>query len=271
MSLDIQAKESYRELLNFLRFFKHSGTPTIIGGWAVFLYNPYQGSVDIDVVGPSMGSTFKSIIDRYVVSNGYDLEPLDALGLSVTPIKRVRDKRGNIVAEIELDVATFEDLAASKFHENSDKGLPYGLCWETVNRREVHLEDCAFYIPSKTLLFLFKVKALRDRIYDLATKGPTMSARRVSWLRRKALKDKTDLLALFDEDPPRKPVVTEAIDSEIMGSIIGAHRLEFIIQSIEELAQDAQALAIYQHYNPRLDEKKVRDSIQIILHGSKKR
>jgi hypothetical protein len=47
--MDVQAEESYKELLRFLRYYRNFGTPIIIGGWAVYFYNPYFGSVDIDV------------------------------------------------------------------------------------------------------------------------------------------------------------------------------------------------------------------------------
>jgi len=52
----ILADHSYRELLSLLDwFYLHGPIPIIIGGWAVFFYNSYLGSVDIDLVGPSMG------------------------------------------------------------------------------------------------------------------------------------------------------------------------------------------------------------------------
>jgi len=58
-SFEVLAGESYKELLNLLEWFSHfSLVPTLIGGWAVFIYNSYFGSVDIDVVGPGMGGHF---------------------------------------------------------------------------------------------------------------------------------------------------------------------------------------------------------------------
>ena len=49
---EILAEESFEELKELLRWFSHSGpVPTLIGGWAVWLYNSYFGSVDIDIVG----------------------------------------------------------------------------------------------------------------------------------------------------------------------------------------------------------------------------
>jgi len=56
---EILAQESYNELLNLLDWFSlHGPIPTLIGGWAVFTYNSYLGSVDIDLVEPSMSGRF---------------------------------------------------------------------------------------------------------------------------------------------------------------------------------------------------------------------
>lgn len=71
--MDVQAEESHKELLRFLCYYRNFGTPIIIGGWAVYFYNPYFGSVDIDVVGPSMGGAFHDALDSYVHANGYSL------------------------------------------------------------------------------------------------------------------------------------------------------------------------------------------------------
>lgn len=45
-------EESHKELTEFVEWFnKHKGFhPIIIGGWAVYHYNPYFESKDIDVV-----------------------------------------------------------------------------------------------------------------------------------------------------------------------------------------------------------------------------
>jgi hypothetical protein len=58
-------RASYRELISFIRYFRHFGAPVIVGGWAVYFYNPYYGSVDIDIVGPSLREAFEEIIEGY--------------------------------------------------------------------------------------------------------------------------------------------------------------------------------------------------------------
>src|SRR5207245_5674465 len=42
------------------------------------------------------------------------------------------------------------------------------------------------------------VKARRDRLYDIRTKGATMNPARLAWLRGKVAKDGSDIIALLD-------------------------------------------------------------------------
>ncbi len=56
---EILAQESYNKLLNLLDGLSlHGSIPTLIGGWAMFAYNSYLRSVDIDLVGPGMSGRF---------------------------------------------------------------------------------------------------------------------------------------------------------------------------------------------------------------------
>jgi hypothetical protein len=65
-NLTLIARRSYQELLDLLLWFHHQGpTPIVIGGWAVYLYNSYTGSVDIDLVGPSMGGLFDATLESF--------------------------------------------------------------------------------------------------------------------------------------------------------------------------------------------------------------
>ena len=262
--MDVQAEESYKELLRFLRYYRNFGTPIIIGGWAVYFYNPYFGSVDIDIVGPSMGGAFHDALDSYVHANGYSLVPMDAMGLQVAPVKEIR-KKGTVVANVELDAATFEDPAAGRFHEHSKKELPFSLCWEEEYRREVMLaEDCVCHVPSKSLLLLYKIKALRDRSFDLMAKAATMPSRRVEWLRGKVVKDRTDILALLDPDP-RNPLIKESVDEAQIKIICTKCKIGFCLETLEQVADNKQALTKYQEYNPDLTGKKLRAIIDTLM------
>ncbi|MHA1712320.1 MAG: hypothetical protein ACTSUS_09775 [Candidatus Freyarchaeota archaeon] len=146
--LKVLIEESYSELVSLLKWFSLFGPiPTIIGGWAVYFYNSYFGSMDIDIVGPSHGGLFMDLIERYERAHGYEFIARNRLGLEVTSRKSVI-RNGKIIGYMEIDACTFEDPKPSRFHEDPDKQLPYSLTVEKRYRREVKLdEDAICYIP----------------------------------------------------------------------------------------------------------------------------
>lgn len=244
--------ESYRELINLLKYFRHFGSPTVIGGWAVYFYNSYYGSVDIDIVGPSMLGQFNSVLDNYVRDYKYTIIQLDDFGLQTTAHKDVfhGDEK---VGAIEIDAATLEEKEAIKFHEDRSKVLPYSLCADDKLRIEVTIEkDCFCYIPSKTLLLLYKIKAWRDRAFDVRTKGATMLADRLAWLQAKVAKDQSDIIAILDPSPSRK-VADGTIDTNVLKKICNDYNIDsLVLHSLEELRYSNEALKFYNR-NIRLE------------------
>jgi len=116
---EILVEESRNELLWLLKWFSRLGPiPTIIGGWAVYFYNSYFGSIDIDVVGPSYQGKFIDIIERYERTHRYEFTSKNMLGLEVASRKPiVREEQ--IVGYVEIDACTFEDPAPASFHEDA--------------------------------------------------------------------------------------------------------------------------------------------------------
>jgi hypothetical protein len=241
--------ESYKELINLLKYFRHFGSPTVIGGWAVYFYNSYYGSVDIDIVGASMQGHFNSVLDNYVRDYKYTIMKLDDFGLQTTAHKDVfhGDER---VGAVEIDAATFEEKEAIKFHEDRSKVLPYFLCADNKLRTELTIEkDCFCYIPSKTLLLLYKIKAWRDRAFDVRTKGATMLTERLAWMQAKVAKDQSDIIAILDPSPSKK-VVDGTIDTKMLNKICKDYDIYSLVrQSLEELRYSNEALKFY---NPNI-------------------
>lgn len=174
----ILAKHSYNELLALLKWFHKRGPiPIIIGGWAVYFYNSYLGSVDIDLVGYSMGGLFDQHLSTFERSQGYEEITTAPLGLGKTRRKTVKVNNAT-VGHIEIDACTYESDQKT-FHENPEKTLPYQLCSRPDYTTHLDLGNgLEAYIPRKSLLLLCKIKALRDRTHDLRTKGATLSTRR---------------------------------------------------------------------------------------------
>lgn len=172
----------------------------------MFFYNPYFGSVDIDVVGPSFNGEFDEIIEGYERTHGYEITKQDILGTQIVASKPIRSA-GVKIGDMEIDACSYEQPGVGEFHEGNSKTLPYALCENDGCKREITIaKDCVCYVPSKPLLTLFKVKARRDRSYDIATKGSTMNPTRLEWLRSKVAKDSSDIIALLDPTSREAPL-----------------------------------------------------------------
>jgi hypothetical protein len=233
-SFEVLAEESYKELLNLLEWFSHfSLIPTLIGGWAVFVYNSYFGSVDIDIVGPSMGGRFLDVIERYERAHGYEEVKSAGLGIEVAYRKPIT-RQGRVFGYVEIDICTFEADTGS-FHEDPNKKLPYRLCGNPKFVKNVAFnEKLAVYVPRKSLLFLYKLKAFRDRAFDLKTRGAIMSVERREWMQTKLEKDGADLIALLNPEPERY-VIKEELDFRLLKQLLEKQNLHFALESIKEL------------------------------------
>lgn len=240
-SYEVLAEESYRELLSVLEWFSHfSLIPTLIGGWAVFVYNSYFGSVDIDLVGPSMGGSFLSTIERYERAHNYEEVRLARLGIEVAYRKPIV-KKSELFGYVEIDVCTFEADVGS-FHEDSSKKLPYKLCGDPELVRRVAFDGkIVAYVPKKPLLFLYKLKAFRDRNYDLKTRGAVMSTERREWMRTKVEKDGADLIALLNPEPEQY-IVKKEFDFQLLNQLVEKHDLNFALESVKELPNRKKVL-----------------------------
>lgn len=225
--------ESLSELKRLAGWFdlQYGTTIIVLGGWAVFSYNPYQGSFDIDCVGPR--EPFYSQLDLYMSSHGYELKRRDRIGLTKFFAKPIAEQ-GSHIGDINIDACSFED--ENPFKENTNTRLPYGLCAKTeyIDRRQIN--STYVWVPTKELLFLYKLKALRDRTWIMVNEEPEPAER--SYIQGKMEKDKTDLLALLDPE-------YEPLDSWVLYGIIKDFELGFIIDTIRKLPNEQDAINNY--------------------------
>jgi|GEM_PF-359699 len=215
----------------------HGTTIIVLGGWAVFSYNPYLGSYDIDCVGPR--EPFYAQLDLYMSCHGYDLVKRDLFGFTKFFVKRIFEKE-SYIGDINIDACSFED--ENYYRENETKKLPYGLCGkeEYINRRQIN--GTSLWVPAKELLFLYKLKALRDREWVL--ENDKLKPGDLEYFQGKVAKDKMDLLSLLDprhgpQDPAR------------IFEIIGEFDLEFVVDTIRKLPNEQEAI---QNYGTKKEE-----------------
>jgi len=188
---DEMTTATYEELLRvggwFNRFVGYH--PVIVGGWAVFHYNPEGlGSRDIDLIFPDRAIKDR-LVNRYLLTSGYERERRSAFEEEYALVKVTA--RGT--ERIYLDVATTQD-------RNIVHGGRAELPWSLVFKHQTaaRFGDAEFYVPRPEVLLLLKAKAALDREHD------AKRAFDPYYLQQKAWKDYYDLASLlkvcrFDE------------------------------------------------------------------------
>lgn len=211
-----------RQLASWFRI-KHGLDITLLGGWAVYSYNPHVGSFDIDCLGPV--DLFTRQLNVYMHANGYVLEPESPFGAASETWKKYLVVDDRTIGAIQIDACDFD--FPNLFKEDPTKKLAYSLCLDKqlVKRRQIVGEY--FYVPIKELLLLYKAKAARDRRYVIDHErlpGDILESQR-----GKMLKDYSDLAALVD------PRYGGAIDGSLLGDLIRRSDISFMLDTISTL------------------------------------
>lgn len=156
----------------------------LIGGWAAWSYHRGVGSRDIDLIFPDE-RFMEAFLNRYYRENGYVWEGSLIEGAYRKP---VATSKGTFY--IEIDAAPMNK--GLPFHENHSIDLPYGLLRDHHRNWSLGREEVMIATPD--LLLLEKVKAMRDRTWDLEHMSPTPV--RAQHLRSKIKKDAYDISML---------------------------------------------------------------------------
>ncbi len=178
-------QESYREIER-LAFWARAKGPVfyLIGGWAAWRYHRGLGSRDIDVIFPNQ-AILEAFLTEYYRTHGY---VRTGGWLAPSYHKPVETAAGT--RYIEIDAAQLD--RGFPFHEDPGRDIPYRLLERHSQSWRVGNEEVR--MPTPELLLLQKVKAYRDRSWDLehAAPDPVRSA----YLRSKVSKDAYDIRGL---------------------------------------------------------------------------
>ncbi len=194
----------------------------LVGGWAVYTYNPYYGSVDIDLV---TNNRTKSSLQQYLVeSRGYERRRDDASGIRYV----CKDFTPHGVVDID-----FGSREGKNHFEGRSEELPLSL----LNDHTVFqsLEGMDVPVPTRSFLLIMKMKAAWDRRWrlDNGVSGDTGRER------GKLEKDYSDILALID---PERGGTT--LDLSLLGAQI--ERLQFIKDVLENTIKSHDAAIKYE-------------------------
>lgn len=201
----------------------------LIGGWAVDVYNPYYGSVDIDLVMDS--TTSRLLIAHLRTSEGYTPKiryPSDTV------------KKDTRYGEIILDSICREIPYGFEGHPE----VPF--TWDILTGNTVFRNvrgGAGIQVPNRSILVLLKLKAVWDRTYRILHQ----TSLDIRYEGHKKNKDCADILALID--PARGG---REIDLEILGSQIS--RAGFLKENILQIPDIDDVRKRYQ----RMTQQEIR-------------
>jgi hypothetical protein len=191
MDLSLTELENFAKWMNDILGYH----PTIIGGWAVYFYNPSLGSIDIDVVLPSWEMRDR-VINKYLKNNGYELRE-KAFGEEEW-VKFL--EADNQDSETYLDVCTRQD---KNMVHGRDIEVPWSIAFD--HQREQKVKSADIFIPDPEPLLILKVKAAWDRNYDIEKTGGS------PFLKDKVKKDRWDILSLLSHYEMDQEIINEIL------------------------------------------------------------
>lgn len=210
-----------------------SPTTVLIGGWAVHAYNPWYGSIDIDLITNSR--TKQSLKEHLVSIRGFARyrSPDDSKG-----VKKITTDGKPII----IDFGTRE--RPDPF-EGLSRAIHYNILDGHTEMKPVG-EGLYIPVPKRELLLLFKMKAAWDRDHRIAND----TSHDPEWEKGKLRKDHADILALLD---PRAG--GRDIDLFALGEYLSQY--PFLTRCLERTAKDTDAVEWY----ARMD----RDEVATII------
>ena len=211
----------------------NSPITVLIGGWAVYSYNQWYGSVDIDIV--TNNQTRPDLMWYLRNERGFVFQRDDMVPTTVA--KNVPE--GKII----IDFGSREDICR---FEGRDEQCPFSLLDGRTQVREI-VTGFPVIVPEQTLLVIFKLKAAWDRSFRIQN-GRSSDE---EWETGKLKKDRADILALID--PENRD--TE-IDIQYLGERLQEH--PFLVQMLREIPEDMDAINMYR----RMGQEDVRARIE---------
>lgn len=217
---------SFNELTYILQWVsdrgESSGSPetVLIGGWAVYSYNDYYGSVDIDLV--TNNATKKSLEWHLLNTRGYEhYREYGSHGVG----KRTR------YGWIIIDYISRETRDP---FEGRNERLDFHILDTHTEMRRI-IDGVPIAVPTRSLLLLFKLKAAWDRAYRIE-QGISEDA--LTRERGKLIKDYADILALIDPNFGGNELELGFLGEQFV-------RFEFLKDCLANIPENNDALAKY--------------------------
>lgn len=225
------------DILVFLAGHQAGDHPTVlVGGWAVYAYNPYLKSTDIDLV---LSSRRRSTLTSWLRERGYQ-----QVRAQIEGWRGARKSFGSRLTMV-VDIAGYSE--AHKFEGREDR-----LDFSLVKGHSVshQVAGSKVLIPTQSLLLLYKAKAAYDRNQRLMN-GTSPDVERDEW---KLMKDRSDILALIDRVP-----VTPDWEVGFLGEELA--RCDFLFDVLQQAPRDEVAVAKYS----KLTQEEALEAVETFL------
>jgi hypothetical protein len=212
----------------------------LIGGWAVYCYNPWYGSIDIDLV---TNARTRQHLMRHLETTGGFMK------------RRNPPFRNSIVKIIPPDGEIIIDFIP-KNHRNCFEGRDETCPLNLLNGRTVLKEispAVSVTIPERSLLLLLKLKAAWDRTYRIQEH----TSHNEDWEKGKLRKDRADILSLLD--PANRGI---ELDFMFLGNMM--RRYEFLNDILSTIPDDRDALQMYGHMDREAAHRTIENMLRLI-------
>jgi len=191
----------------------------LVGGWAVWCYNSYYPSIDIDIL--STNETRNSLFSYLHKTRAFD--------------RRMSAQRNRMEFMIPFDdkeiIIDYEKPDAPGKINGKTCSLPWTFAWKNFKVHDIGKGYLP--IPERGILLLHKLKAIIDRTWNVEHDDE-----RKTWLIGKTAKDRADVLALLD---PEKG--GQEIDIGLMGRIIKG--LPCLLEELKAIPEHSESYVRY--------------------------
>jgi hypothetical protein len=212
----------------------------LIGGWAVYCYNPWYGSIDIDLV--TNAGTRQHLMRHLEQTRGF--------------IKRRNPPfRNSVVKIIPPDGEVIIDFIPTN-HKNCFEGMELDCPMKLLEGRTVRKDmSPGFFVtvPDRSLLLLLKMKAAWDRAYRIEGHA----SHNEDWEKGKLRKDRADILSLIDPRNGRTD-----LDLMFLGDMV--RKYEFLVEVLTIISDDRDALQMYGGMGPDDARRAIDDLIRLM-------
>ncbi|WP_373840339.1 hypothetical protein [Methanospirillum sp.] len=220
----------------------HSPNPMVlIGGWAVHVYNPWFGSLDIDLIASN--NTRESLKHYLKKDLGFETYRLPYTTASTVCKK---SSEGQLII---IDFATYEK---DQLFEGSEENLSFKILHQNNIIRAIS-SDISIRVPTRSVLLIFKLKAAWDRNFRIE-KGTSHDA---EWEKGKLIKDYGDILALLDPSKGGREIMIEIVGNYLF-------RYSFLKECFYRLVQSDEPFEFYRGMSPEQGKRIVADLLEMV-------